>query len=388
MTDKRAFPTCAAITLAIFASLSTLLFGAEANAQSGVSAARFARLRHGINLSHWFAQSLIGSYKREYLASHTTAEDIKLIKAMGFDHVRLSIEPAPLWNEREPERLNAEYLSYLDAAVRMILDRDLAVILDIHPADEFKIKLRTDDRHVAAFAKFWGALARHFAHTDPERVFFEVLNEPMVEDGYRWMGIQAKLVAAIRESAPRHTIIVCGHRWSGPNELLFLEPLADRNVIYNFHFYEPMVFTHQGATWAGPNLPLLRNVPYPSTPEAVAPLLASLTDAAARAALRAYGEERWNAARIEAQIAKIADWARKHGVRVTCNEFGVYRRFAPPEARAAWLRDVRMALEKYDIGWTMWDYQGGFSVVNKSGGHAVPDDLTLAALGLAGAGAR
>jgi hypothetical protein len=30
----------------------------------------------------------------------------------------------------------------------------------------------------------------------------------------------------------------------------------------------------------------------------------------------------------------------------------------------------------------MWDYQGGFGVVEKKGGKAVPDDVTLKALGL------
>lgn len=374
------------ITWAILLALSTC-FSAHAQTSrlpgTDVSEIRFRRLRHGINTSHWFAQILGGRpYTREHLESHTTEADIRLIKAMGFDHIRLSIEPAPLWNQADPAQLNAEYLAYLDRAIGMILAHDLAVIVDIHPTDEFKLKLRDDDRHVQAFARFWRALAAHLSRTDPERVFLEVINEPMVEDGYRWMGIQAKLIAAMRQGAPRHTIIACGHRWSGLGELLFLEPVADRNVIYNFHFYEPMAFTHQGATWAGPNLPPLRNVPYPATPEAVAPLLAALGDEGARGVLRAYGEARWNGARIEAEIAKAAQWAAQHGVRVICNEFGVYRRFAPPQARAAWLRDVRAALERHGIGWTMWDYQGSFSVVQKVNGRAVPDEQTLDALGL------
>ncbi|MER3428493.1 MAG: hypothetical protein C4334_10400 [Pyrinomonas sp.] len=371
-----------AILLALSTSFSTLAQTARLRG-TDVSEARFRRLQHGINTSHWFAQILGGRpYTREHLESHTTEADIRLIEAMGFDHVRLSVEPAPLWNQTDPAKLNAEYLSYLDRAIEKILAHDLAVIIDIHPTDEFKLKLRDDDRHAEAFARFWRALAAHLSRTDPERVFLEAINEPMVEDGYRWMGIQAKLVAAMREGAPRHTIIACGHRWSGLGELLFLEPLADRNVIYNLHFYEPMAFTHQGATWAGPNLPSLRNVPYPVTPEAIAPLLATLNDEEAREVLRAYGNARWNGARIEAEIAKAAQWAARHGVRVICNEFGVYRRFSPPEARAAWLRDVRTALEKHGIGWTMWDYQGGFSVVQKVNGRIVPDEQTLEALGL------
>jgi len=81
-------------------------------------------------------------------------------------------------------------------------------------------------------------------------------------------------------------------------------------------------------------------------------------------------------------IVRAADWAGKHGVRLTCNEFGVYRKVAAPEARLRWIRDVRTALEKRHIGWAMWDYAGGFSVVVEKDGRRAPDPATLEALGL------
>jgi hypothetical protein len=132
-----------------------------------------------------------------------------------------------------------------------------------------------------------------------------VINEPMVEDGYRWYGIQGKLIAAIRAAAPNHTIIASGHRWSGLSEMLFLEPYADANIIYNFHFYEPFAFTHQGATWAGPNLPFYKNVPYPSSPQAVQALLNTIEDEPARYNLLRYGEDNWNAARIDRELGRL-----------------------------------------------------------------------------------
>jgi aryl-phospho-beta-D-glucosidase BglC (GH1 family) len=345
-----------------------------------LSKARAARIQRGINLSHWFSQA--ASYSKTHLETHTTAADITLIKRMGFDHVRLPLEPAPLFTEGEPDRLKTEYLGYVDEALNQLLAQGLAVIVDLHPSDEFKVRLNKDDRHVEAFGKFWRALAQHLSSKDPERVFLEVINEPMVEDGYRWFGIQAKLIAAIRAGAPRHTIIAGGHRWSGPYELLFLEPYADRNIIYNFHFYEPFAFTHQGATWAGPNLPFYKEVPYPSTPEAVMKIMETVHDATARYNLLRYGEDRWNLARLDAEIGMIASWAAKHRVPLTCNEFGAFRRFSRPSDRAAWIVDMRTVLEKHSIGWTMWDYAGGFAVVNKKDGKATPDAETLKALGL------
>ena len=105
-------------------------------------------------------------------------------------------------------------------------------------------------------------------------------------------------------------------------------------------------------------------------------------DEKARNNLLRYGEDRWDGNRIDREIGTAAAWAAKYQVPLTCNEFGVFRNFAPPADRAAWIRDMRTALEKYGIGWTMWDYAGGFGVVNKQNGHATPDDQVVKALGL------
>ena len=344
-------------------------------------AARFRRLRRGINLSHWFSQA--ANYSKTHLETHTTAQDIALIKSMGFDHVRMPIEPAPLMRETpDPSILNATYLQYVDTALDMILATGLAVVIDIHPSDEFKLRMLREDRNIEAFAKFWRAFATHLAKRNPESLFLEVINEPMVEDGYRWYGIQQKLIASMRAGAPRHTIIAAGHRWSGLYEMLFLEPYADPNVIYNFHFYEPFAFTHQGATWAGPHLPFYKNIPYPSSPDAVKLLLDTIQDEPARYNLLRYGEDNWNAGRIDRELGVAAAWAARHRVYITCNEFGAFRRFSKPADRVAWLHDMRTALEKHGIGWTMWDYAGGFAVVDKANGQPQREPELLKALGL------
>jgi hypothetical protein len=44
--------------------------------------------------------------------------------------------------------------------------------------------------------------------------------------------------------------------------------------------------------------------------------------------------------------------------------------------------DVTQTLESHGIGWTMWDYSGGFSVVNGENGHHSADEIALKALGL------
>src|ERR1700678_4549628 len=71
-----------------------------AESVSTVPASRLAGLRHGINASQWFAQVYDNrGYTKEHFQSWTTAEDIALIQAMGFDHVRLSADPKPMMAE-------------------------------------------------------------------------------------------------------------------------------------------------------------------------------------------------------------------------------------------------------------------------------------------------
>jgi endoglucanase len=358
-------------------------FAAPTQPASTVPPARLAHLRHGINASEWFAQVYDKrGYTKEHFQAWTTAEDVALMKSMGFDHVRLSINPQPMMPNHRPDEIPAEYLAALDAAVKMILDQGMAVMIDLHPESDFKTRLAKEDTFVQEFSDFWRALARHYSTWDVDRVFFEILNEPEFTDRYRWYGVQTKLATAIREGAAQHTIIAAGARWSADDELVFLEPLRDPNVIYNFHFYDPHIFTHQGATWGSYFWHWVKGLHYPSSPESAAKVAANAPDAVDRLTIIRYGEDHWDASRVDAEISQVAEWARQRGVPLVCNEFGVYRQYADPQDRAAWIHDVRSSLERHDIGWTMWDYSGSFGVVTKKDGKATPDKVSLRALGL------
>jgi endoglucanase len=353
-----------------------------------VAQRRLTHLRHGINLSNWFAQQQdSAAYTKDHFETTVTPEDIALIRAMGFDHVRLSVDPRPMFHADQSDQIASDDLSNLDAAVKMILDQGLAIDLSIYADDNFKQKLATDDDAVERFADFWRALAAHYSQLDPDRVFFEILNEPEGRDRYRWYGVEAKLATAIREGAPQHTIIATGAHWSDDDDLIFLEPLRDQNVIYTFHFYEPHLFTHQGANWSVNFWHYLRGVPYPSDPASARKAAELVPDPVHRLEVVRYGLENWNAARIDAEIAQVDDWAKHWNVPVICNEFGVYREYADPMERAAWITDVRTALEKRNIGWATWDYNSTFGlvtkVVTKENGQAAPapDEAIVRALG-------
>jgi endoglucanase len=367
------------------------VFTAASYAQSDASLAqrRAAHLRRGINLSEWFAQVYDPKgYTKEHLLGWVTADDIGLIKSMGFDHVRLSVNPEPMMRHNMADHLPSDYVGYLDDAVKMILDHGLAVIIDMHPDSEFKAKLVQEDNFVEQFSDHWRAIARHFSTYDPEMVYFEVLNEPEFRDPYRWAGVQAKLANSIREGAPQYTIIAAGANWSDVQDLLAMTPLADSNVIYNFHFYDPHTFTHQGATWGSNYWHFESKLSYPASMETAEKVAAAEPDPVNRLTVLRYGLDHWDANRISVEIGQAAEWAKHWNVPLTCNEFGVYRKASDPQDRARWLHDVRTTLEHDGIGWNMWDFGArdngsGFGVVNgPKEGPNTADDVTVRALGL------
>lgn len=375
---KLSFFKIFALAAAMFAVLS------PSGAAEGVAPIRLERLSRGVNASHWFAQVYDAKgYSVEHFRTFMKPEDMDLIAKSGLKHVRLSVEPEGLFRPDKPDALQPERLAELDRAIRMILDHRLAVIVDIHTYGGFLDRLADDDAHLAAVAKFWESLAGHLKRYDPDWLYLELLNEPQLRDGARWQTVLETLAAAARRGAPEHTLLLSGKAYSGIPELLELKPLADRNAVYVFHFYEPGVFTHQGATWSYPPWKDLRALPYPADPEILAASDASADGGEARKELERYGGERWNANRIASLIQSAADWARKHDVPLICDEFGVYAEFAPPESRLRWIADVRKTLERAGIGWTMWDYAGGFRLVRpRAEGELRLDDGIAEALGL------
>ena len=378
---KKTFVLICAIVLVLVALPFTERPACAQQDQDTLAFARSQHLRRGMNASIWFAQSP-HDYSVQRLQTFTTADDFRLMAAMGLDHVRLSIDADPIaeWQRHGSE--STPFVTELDRAVKAIVDQHLSVIIDIHPESSYKAPLRQGGNSVQQFTNLWRALAAHYASTDPEHVFFEIMNEPEQDDPYRWQGIESTLAAAIRAQAPQHTIVAAGAHWSGLEDLLLLQPLGLTNVIYTFHDYEPFPFTHQGATWTSNEVRPLRGVPYPSSPEAVASKLDQEPDLAGKFFVDQYGLGRWDAARVEQTVGYAGKWSQLHHVPVYCGEFGVLREYADPAMRAQWLHDMRVAFEKNGIGWAMWDYQTNFGLVIKKDGKTTPIPEVVDALGL------
>jgi len=321
----------------VLACLFAILISHSAAAE--VPAQRLATLSRGVNLIDVFSD------KKPLPA---LLNDLTTIQRNGFRHVRFFLDPAWVWRPGEPQRL--------DQVLKAAFAAKLGVIICMQSyVKEFKDDPVVIDRWTTA----WKQIAAHYAKSDPDRLFFELVNEPPGTDVPRWAAIQEALRRNVRAIVPHHTLLLTGAPTSTSSALATLPPSEDDNVAYVFHVYAPMIFSHQGADWADPAFGTVHGLQYPPNPDNIEAIRRRISPSR-QADLTEYAKLGRGIITREIEVAN--GWGRKYNVPLVVTEFGVYRAAAPPQSRAAWLRDVRQTLEHDKIGWTIWEYNGGFGI--------------------------
>ncbi|MEF7613758.1 cellulase family glycosylhydrolase [Aquincola sp. MAHUQ-54] len=355
-----------ALRRAVGAGLA-LAFGTTAQA-----AAPRPALRRGVNLTHWF------DYARNRGVS---PEEMQELARSGFDHVRLPFDPVVLgWRDAAMPDLRG-----LRAGAERAIAAGLDVVIDLHMVHETKVAIEQAPRLEDGLVALWSHVASAFADLPPAHVAFELYNEPQYY-GWRerrWPALQRRLLAAVRGHAFRHLVLLTGARGGSADGLMALPPDGDPWVAYTFHFYLPYLFTHQGMDWLDERhttAGLWTGIGYPASAAVDAEPRLKKPHRRAHRELQAYRDERWGPERIAGEFTAVAAWARRHGVTVVCNEFGVVRAGVAPAARYRWIGDVRQALEQAGFGWTVWDYADIFGIaVDTGGADGLPRRLEPAA---------
>jgi hypothetical protein len=75
-----------------------------------------------------------------------TRDDIRLIKSMGFEFVKLIVNPEPLMSDN---RLDSRKRDYLREMVTKVVEEGLPVVVCIHPEWEFKKRILGDRGELA-----------------------------------------------------------------------------------------------------------------------------------------------------------------------------------------------------------------------------------------------
>lgn len=286
----------------------------------------------GVNLGGWLSQC---DYSAERLDGFITEPDFAQIARWGFDHVRIPIDYNVIQNE--DGSMKPEGLSRIDGALALCERYALNAVLDLHKTQGFSFDRgeREDGFFVSEaqqekFYAIWECFAARWGEKH-EHVMFELLNE-VTEKEYlpAWKRISRECVRRIRAVAPDTLVLLGSYWWNSAQTLPELDPPYDERVIYNFHFYEPHSFTHQGAYWMDESFDKARRVSYAESG----------------------ASEAW----FEDFLAPAFAKAEKEGCELYCGEYGVID-VVPAAEALSWFRDLHAVFERHGVARSLWSYK-------------------------------
>jgi len=329
----------------------------------------------GVNLTGWFQ----APSPRQIQFSKYTKKDFERIKSLGADAIRLPINLHAMTNGAPDYILDPLFLEFLDEAVNWSEELQISLIMDNHT---FDVNSNTDPSIEGVLVKVWKQMAAHYKSRSGY-VYYEVLNEPHGISDAVWGSIQQSVIDAIRTVDTSHYIIVGGANWNNYYSLNPIPVYTDAKLIYTFHFYDPFLFTHQGASWTNPSMVPLAGVPFPYRASDMPVIPTSLQGTWIESSLNNYSND-GTVAKVKSLIDVAANFKSTRNVPVFCGEFGVYIPNSRDADRVYWYEEVRKYLEAKQIPWTIWDYQGGFGLFEKDSNELFDYDLNIPLVGALG----
>ncbi|MBQ7990434.1 MAG: glycoside hydrolase family 5 protein [Oscillospiraceae bacterium] len=287
--------------------------------------------KKGVDLGGWMSQC---DYSKEVLDGYITEDDFKKIASWGLDHVRLPIDYNIL--ENEDGTYKEDGFDRVEKAVNTAIANGLNIIIDIHKtagfsfdAGEHESGFFVNKAYRDRFIRLWEQIAERFARYDGH-IVFELLNEVTDREYIGvWNECAEECITAIRKKAPSVPVLV-GSYWNNSAEAVKdLDAPHDENVYYNFHCYEPLVFTHQGATWT------------------------DLIDPEKRVG---FDELDITEEYFEKLFASAIEHAEKNGTGLYCGEYGVIDRVSP-EDTLKWYKTINSVFRRHNIGRAAWNYR-------------------------------
>lgn len=249
------------------------------------------------------------------------------LREAGFDTVRMNLHPFA--HADAAGAINPAWLATLDRMVKAALDDGLTVILDEHDDHACEADVADCGPKLQAV---WNQIATRYAR-EPNRLVFELLNEPHGRlTAEVWNAMLRDVLATVRASNLRRNVIVGPAGWSSFDQLATLDlPKDDDHLIVTVHYYTPMTFTHQGASWVEQTKNLSG--------------IAWGTDA--------------EMARLVRDFDGVKAWSDRHHRPIFLGEFGAYDK-ADMDSRVRYISAVARVAEAHGFAWAYWQFDSDF----------------------------
>ncbi len=283
-----------------------------------------------------------------------------ILKNIGVKTVRLPIDFAPSFSTTAPVKLiNSDNFAVCDSFIQWAKEFNFNLILDFHSNPSITTALMGDKAHIASI---WKNIAKRYAALPSNQFFFELFNEPNGVTTAQWKPVAQEIIDSIRLVAPDQTLITGGADYNSIGSLNDLGTFNDKNIIYTFHFYDPFLFSHQGADWVGDAVSTLQ-VPYPYDAATMPPLNSKAKGTWGESLYNSYSSDGTDV-KILSTIKVASDWSIKNNVPIFCGEFGSLGTFSEEASRCRHMKAMRGALESFKIPYTWWEYLSSFSFFN------------------------
>ncbi len=294
----------------------------------------FKGFTHGIDLGGWFSQC---DYSDDTFNNFIKEKDIETIASWKLDHVRIPVDYNVL--ENEGGTFSEKGFGLITNAVEMCIKHGLNTVIDLHKTagfsfdrDERETGFFDNEKYQERFYNLWEEIAKRFGKYAP-KVAFELLNEVTDKDFMpAWTRISGECVKSIRKYAP-DVVILIGAYWNNRVcSVKDIDPPADDKIVFNFHCYDPLYFTHQGATWVyNDDFDINKRMSFEECD----------------AAKPGYFEE---------LFGEAVEYAKKHNTVLYCGEYGIIDRVGA-EDTIKWYKAINSVFEKYHIGRAAWNYK-------------------------------
>lgn len=347
--------------LALMPLFSSIIF-----AQEKAVTAPFTK---GFNLCSWFEIWSPG-IPNLGLYDKTTFENIK---ELGCDVIRVPIHFEMFIEDDKSYKIKPIIFEYLDKACDWAEELGIHLIIDNHSFNSGKYpNAKKVEEHLS---KVWPQIAEHYKNRS-NLILYEILNEPQISQ-QEWEKIQTQTIKHIRSIDKNHTIVVTGADWGSLNALSGMKPYEDKNLIYTFHFYDPFIFTHQGANWTSKEVEDAAGIPFPYNKDKIPLLKGKARGSWVESNLKTTYKKDGTAETLRNQLKKAVDFSNKFNIPVWCGELGVYNLVSPEEDRNTWYKTVGSILQDFGIPFTVWGFDGSFGVFTKGTANIYPYDLNV-----------
>jgi len=254
---------------------------------------------------------------------------IEAIAEAGFNSVRFPICWSAHTEFTPPYTIDPGFIARVDEILGWCFDRDLAVVITIHHFNELYNE-PMDETYRQVFFSIWDQLSKHYSEKYPEKLIFELLNEPHNNlTAGMWNELLPEILEVVRAADTIRTLIIDVPDWAYHESIGKLEiPEEEKNVIVSVRYYIPYDFTHQGAHWVE-NSDEWMGLTWTGT-----------------------SQEKQS---VITHMEAIADWAETHNRPVTIGEYGAIIN-AAHEHRVRWTEFVRSQFEAFGFSWSYFDF--------------------------------